>query len=438
MAYLAISFLLVFTFFPLIIFSAIDELPDRTVPEDNMPSTLYRADLRSPDDLFENGMRSIGTNDDLKLHVQGQSCHYASGPSRALSAFISSSASKDEANKHINKILRKLTNVNTAYVYQIRPTQNFFSVTHSMLHFLDKKKQQEPESSHEGLEKLIAAQEQMQEWVAKYQIDASQIISAERFIRPEPGLLIRFTREVLEEAELTKQINSKYEDVTTTASNQPYVFEEARNTPENLINAVVTFGRRIYSTCTFMCSRRATNTSPSPESRKDTIIEDIGCFTQTSVLLDLTEVELEVWDFILDREILKLVPWRQTVKDENNHNISHPNECTVDVGEVDEHKLKVRCDHEHNLYRRFYVSLWAYRSGSFIYWSDEVAHKYKVNVGVDWEIDDTQIMSQDHRGINHILNNGGSRTFTVAEVFRNGNNWKNSKIRVLPIYPEES
>ena len=439
MACLAISFLSVVTFFPLIVFSATDDgLPDRTVPETDIPSIVYRADTRSPDDIFQNGMRSLGNNDDLSSHLRGETCKY--GTERP-SAFISTTADRNEAQKHINKFLKAKGNekVDKMHIYEITPSENFFSTKHSMLHMLDKKKSQDPEA--QGIresEDLISAQEQIKEWVAKDSISNTQIKSSMTYKRPEPGRRIQFNPEVEAAALLTRLSNDNYLPTEPTASNQPYNSElRTQNAIETMINAVVTFGRGILSTCTLACTRRSQSTTPSPESRKNTIVEDIGCITPISAALDLAEEELPVWDVVLNEVILKLVPWLQIVRDEDNHKISCPAECTMDVGEEDEHTLKVRCDNTHNLYSRFYVSLFAYRSGWFVSWSDRVKDKKEVNVGEDWEIKDTDIFSTEGRyGIKFPLNNGHNRLFTVAGVFRTGDDWERSEIRVLPIYPE--
>jgi hypothetical protein len=416
----------------MIVFSATD------VPQSDIPSTVYRVDTREPlTDIFLNGMTSLGSNDDVLSHVKGDSCYY----DKQTSAFISTTADENQAREHMKKLWgnSKYKDVTEMYVYEIQPSENFYSAWHTLKYMADLAKLADPEleAANNVYEKYANAWRPMKEWIAKESISNSQIKKVTKYKKK-----LGTVREMVMEMSAENPHYSIDLDTPPTASSQPYKTTQTQNdAPEgNTVRALVTFGRHLFSACTLACTRRSPNTPPTPNSRKDTISEDNGCITPVTVILDLAEEELEVWDLVLNDVIEKLVPWRQTVKDEDHHKITHPTECTVDVGEENEHKLKVRCNHEHNLYSKFFVSLYAHRSSAWYNlwapWSERVKQKYEVNVGHDWEIEDTEIKSEGRYGIMFPLNDGHSRRFTVAGVFRTGDEWETTTIRVLPIYPE--
>lgn len=86
----------------------------------------YRADTRPPEEVFNTGFQNLGDNDRIIEHVEGESCF--SGTQN--SAFISTTLHSDFA---VNWLSEGRNSGNTYYVYEIRPTNNFYDVTSTLL-----------------------------------------------------------------------------------------------------------------------------------------------------------------------------------------------------------------------------------------------------------------------------------------------------------------
>ena len=94
------------------------------------PRFVYRADFRDPDDIFQNGMSSLGDNINLIDHVDGRSCNYQ----QANTAFIATSAEEQSARHWASEQLRTNEQQSSIYVYRIRASSNFYNMYESLMH----------------------------------------------------------------------------------------------------------------------------------------------------------------------------------------------------------------------------------------------------------------------------------------------------------------
>lgn len=93
--------------------------------------TVYRADSRAYGDVFQNGFQAWGNNINFNAHILGIST--ATGSRN--SAFISTTSSEDVADRFARE--RTLVLSQPYYIYNIRPTNNFYSALNTMYHLYD-------------------------------------------------------------------------------------------------------------------------------------------------------------------------------------------------------------------------------------------------------------------------------------------------------------
>lgn len=158
------------------------------------PSIVYRMDKREPADIFEEGFKSWGTNDNLLEHIEGISMGVTDGSG---SAFVSTTSDRQYALDFAQAV--RLQNF---YIYDIRPTDNFYSLNITFSHFA----QTDP-----GYNQILYNFESSNEYAAFNGISNSQIIRA--------------TRYVVENNVATPSqvfVNNAYVNAITTANTQPY------------------------------------------------------------------------------------------------------------------------------------------------------------------------------------------------------------------------
>jgi Pertussis toxin, subunit 1 len=127
---------------------------------------MYRADSRSPEDIFSQGFHPAGANDDLFKHVTGESCFLGGGNS----AFVSTSSNLD-----FPLLMGDSEPGSVFYIYKIRPTNNFYSVYKSFLNYFQK-------SGNSLFHKASEIYREQNEWAAFAGISKAQIMCATSYI----------------------------------------------------------------------------------------------------------------------------------------------------------------------------------------------------------------------------------------------------------------
>ena len=95
---------------------------------EDLPEFVYRADRRGPKVVFETGFPALGNNANLLEHLSGVSCSKDEG--QGTSAFVDTTASLTFAIKWGKMFDR--TFEEPFYVYEIRPTKNFYDCAESL------------------------------------------------------------------------------------------------------------------------------------------------------------------------------------------------------------------------------------------------------------------------------------------------------------------
>lgn len=93
--------------------------------------TVYRADNRPPDEVFQNGFTAWGTNINYISHILGLSGTTGSRDS----AFIPTSSNHDIANNFARE--RAVATGSPYYIYNIRATDNFYPALETVYHIYD-------------------------------------------------------------------------------------------------------------------------------------------------------------------------------------------------------------------------------------------------------------------------------------------------------------
>lgn len=92
---------------------------------------VYRADLRAPDDVFNNGFRAWGVNVNYISHILGLSGMSGSRDS----AFIPTTSNHDIANNFARE--RAVATGQSYHIYNIRATDNMYPALESVYHVYD-------------------------------------------------------------------------------------------------------------------------------------------------------------------------------------------------------------------------------------------------------------------------------------------------------------
>jgi hypothetical protein len=100
---------------------------------------VYRADMRSPADLFHDGISGRGARLDLLAHTMGGSCEETT--SARASAWVSTSRSQHEAYQfamtELNRQVAAGNSSATVWVYEIRPDATYYVVEGVVLQAID-------------------------------------------------------------------------------------------------------------------------------------------------------------------------------------------------------------------------------------------------------------------------------------------------------------
>lgn len=89
--------------------------------------TVYRGDFREPEVIFESGFQSRGDNQEILLHIIGDSSR------NNTDAFISTTTSFDSVRQIASDILIPASVDDTWWVYAITPSNNFYDINNSLV-----------------------------------------------------------------------------------------------------------------------------------------------------------------------------------------------------------------------------------------------------------------------------------------------------------------
>lgn len=136
------------------------------------PGIVYRVDARAPDDIFKNGFRGWGSNDDVLAHVSGKSTQVGSRDS----AFIATTEDMGEAIRFLTFFLSHNTN-KQYWLYRIYPGENFYSTNISLQH-VALNPQSYSNNAVRAATVLYKTFSVQKEWLAKLTIPSATVIDA--------------------------------------------------------------------------------------------------------------------------------------------------------------------------------------------------------------------------------------------------------------------
>lgn len=138
-------------------------------------SHVYRADMRPPEQVFRDGFASFGTNTNFVDHILGLS----GVAGNRDSAFIPTSANRNSSMRFVSDGV----NVHgTYYLYDIRPTDNFYYATTTIYAIFDR-------AGYRISEELRSVLSQELEYSAYGSISGSQIRGVTAYTRNSQGQL---------------------------------------------------------------------------------------------------------------------------------------------------------------------------------------------------------------------------------------------------------
>ena len=147
---------------------------------EDSPVYVLRADIRPPNDVFLNGFRSLGDNDNLLDHVSGASCQTATH--QGTTVFIDTTTNLLFAKAWGEQLLSK-TNIlvppttNFYYVYVIHANSNFFNCEASLWKEADSLHDKSLHNTIVYLNQIYHVKQQSR-WLAYYEITGYSISSA--------------------------------------------------------------------------------------------------------------------------------------------------------------------------------------------------------------------------------------------------------------------
>ena len=168
------------------------------------PHFVYRADFREPQLIFQNGMQSWGTCENVYYHVKGKSC------TKKTSAFISTSSSELEAMRMAKLQLDTNPKKATIYIYKIRADPTFYSAYYSLMVAANNYQQQGKNKKADKYKKVAEKYKYEGEWMAYRVIPSTQIQLATTY----PRQLVNQQGPVVK--------NARYVDASTFGSEEPF------------------------------------------------------------------------------------------------------------------------------------------------------------------------------------------------------------------------
>ena len=358
----------------------------------NPSKYVYRSDFRSPDEIFRNGFRPLGNNDDLKDHVTGASCNTGN----RNTAFVATSTSEQFA---INWG-RDRTVVNPderyIYVYRIRATGNFYDVYQSLL--------QAYRNTGDTMYQALANHYQyQQEWVAFNGVTANQVEQVDVYGRPDRNGHMPLIR---------SQTNPHYVDSQSHGNPDPYPISGQAATTNWLLRSSLAY----LTACFSLCKRGS--------SLKDTATFASTCSLPYKQSVAHPNLGL-IWNTFTQRPVRDTVPWviQTRTRFVRSHHRYSPNCCRVALGELTDSDLN--CKSCSSFFHKFVVRLEA--SGPTYLWVNQTFTDGDVNT--EWKKWGNEI---DVVGTSYTIRDYG---YTVAYVFSSGSGWSSTTISVYPVYP---
>ena len=142
------------------------------------PDFVYRADFRDPQTIFQAGMQSWGTCENVYYHIEGKNCK------GRTSAFISTTSDENAAGLIARVKLNDPNNkIETIYVYKIRADPTFYSAHYSLMTAADKYWQKGKKKKAQKYAKLADQYRYQDEWMAYKKIPSTLIQLATTYPR---------------------------------------------------------------------------------------------------------------------------------------------------------------------------------------------------------------------------------------------------------------
>ena len=190
----------------------------------NPPQFVYRADFREPLSIFQTGMQSHGTCENVFYHVQGRNCK------EGTSAFISTTSNEKEAESIVKMKLQGDPTKQSIYVYKIRADQRFYSADFSLMTAAAQAGNAKEAQKYRELAKQYKSQE---EWFAYKEIPTALIQQAATY----PRNLVNLNKKGA-----VVPNSNRYVDANTFANQKPFPESNKGCTPEMLRSLKVCLG----------------------------------------------------------------------------------------------------------------------------------------------------------------------------------------------------
>ena len=364
----------------------------------NPPKHVYRSDFRSPDDIFTNGFKKLGDNDDLNDHVTGASCYTGN----QNTAFVATSESEQFATNWGRDRTVVNPDESYVYVYRIRATGNFYDVYQSLL--------QAYRITGDSLYQALASHyEYQQEWVAFNSITANQIERVDVYGRPGPDGNMPLIR---------RQTNPNYVDSQSHGNPDPYPISGPAPTTNWLLPSTLAYLTACFSFC-----------KPGSSS-----LQDIATYASTcSVISPYTQSVAKpnmafIWNIFTKQPVSVTVPWKAHVHTffVKTHHYYSPTCCRVAPGTLsDLDLLEVQCQQCSKYFQKFVVRLEA--SGPTNLWVNQTFTDGDVNKDFNKWGNEIDVV-----GTSYTIKDYG---YSVSDVFATGGGWSSTYVNVYPIYP---
>lgn len=194
-------------------------LSSGNIPPPSPPQFVYRADDREPLSIFQTGMQSYGTCENVFYHVQGRNCR------ERTSAFISTTSNEKEAENIVKIKLANDPKKQNIYVYKIRADQRFYSAGYSLLTAADKYSKAGNAKEAQKYRDLAELYKSQEEWMAYKDIPYNMIQQATNYSRNSVNL---------NKKGAVVPITNRYVDANTFANQEPFPESNKGCTPEIL------------------------------------------------------------------------------------------------------------------------------------------------------------------------------------------------------------
>ena len=133
---------------------------------------VHRVDFREPEVIFQTGMRSHGTCENVFSHVQGRNCKVKT------SAFLATISSKQLADEIAKILLGNAPRKESITVYKIRADQRFYSAYYSLMNAAETYDQKGKKDKAKKYATLADDYKYQEDWMACREIPTALIEQA--------------------------------------------------------------------------------------------------------------------------------------------------------------------------------------------------------------------------------------------------------------------